>query len=319
MRDGCFLSHTGSDGSSKNQRMLDAGYPDPGQEAVGAGQISPDQIVNAWMASSAHRGILLNANARHVGIGHAIGPDRCVLDPYGVAVQPQFWTADFGTANEPAQPACDAPDNAPPIATILSPSSGASVSGAVSVSVAAIDDVAVASVALWIDGTLHSTDTTAPYSFSWNTAAAPDGLHTLEAVAVDMEGAMGSSGYVVVDLSNQAPPSDLAPPSVAITSPADGSSVSRTVQIGVQASDDVALDRIEVRLDGAALGTVACSGVSCSGSVSWNARKAATGSHSVSAQAWDRAGRVSSVVSISVTKSGGSKRRGGGKKGRGKR
>jgi uncharacterized protein YkwD len=96
MRDGCFLSHTGSDGSSKNQRMLDAGYPDPGQEAVGAGQISPDQIVNAWMASSAHRGILLNANARHVGIGHAIGPDRCVLDPYGVAVQPQFWTADFG-------------------------------------------------------------------------------------------------------------------------------------------------------------------------------------------------------------------------------
>ncbi len=104
MRDGCFLSHTGSDGSSKNQRMLDAGYPNPGQEAVGAGQVSPSQIVSAWMASTPHRGILLNATARHVGIGHAIGPDLCVLDPYGVAVQPQFWTADFGKDAGPATP-----------------------------------------------------------------------------------------------------------------------------------------------------------------------------------------------------------------------
>lgn len=320
MEQGCFLSHTGSDGSTAASRMSDAGYPSPNNEAAGAGQTTPQGIVDGWMASTGHRAILLSPSSVHVGISHAVGPQRCDLQPYGVSIQPHWWNADFGTSSQPAVAACGGTNNAAPTVSVVSPAAGASVSGTVSVSVAATDDVGILAVTLWVDGALYGADTVAPYDFTWDTNAFQDGLHTLEAVAVDTDNVMGSSGYVGFDVSNQAPPADLAPPSVAITSPANGSSVSRTVQIAVQASDDVALDRIEVRLDGGALGSVACGGTSCAGTVSWNSRKAASGSHSISAQAFDKAGRVSSVVGISVTKSGGGSGGGGkGKKGRGKR
>ncbi len=112
MRDGCFLSHTGSDGSTARSRMRDAGYPAGGSEAAGAGQTTPAQIVQGWMGSTPHRAILLNANARHVGVGHAVGPALCVLQPYGVTVQPHWWTADFGNASEaPVEPgSCEEPE-----------------------------------------------------------------------------------------------------------------------------------------------------------------------------------------------------------------
>jgi uncharacterized protein YkwD len=107
MRDGCFLSHTGSDGSTRTSRMLDAGYPDPGREAAGAGQTSAAQIVNAWMNSSAHRAILLDARHRHVGVGYAVGSGLCLLQPFNATVAPHFWTADFGESEEPAQQTCE--------------------------------------------------------------------------------------------------------------------------------------------------------------------------------------------------------------------
>jgi hypothetical protein len=106
MRDGCFLSHTGSDGSTRTSRMLDAGYPDPGREAAGAGQSSAASIVSGWMNSSAHRAILLDDRHRHVGVGYGVGTGPCVLQPYNATIAPHFWTADFGEADEPAQQSC---------------------------------------------------------------------------------------------------------------------------------------------------------------------------------------------------------------------
>lgn len=106
MLGGCFLSHTGSDGSTPASRMADAGYPAPHREAAGAGQTGASSIVQAWMNSSAHRSILLDDRARHVGVGHAAASGTCVLAPYGVPVAAQFWSADFGRALEPAQTSC---------------------------------------------------------------------------------------------------------------------------------------------------------------------------------------------------------------------
>lgn len=108
---GCFLSHAGSDGSTKNQRMSEAGYPDPGNEAVGAGQRTTDHIVSAWMASSAHRSILLDPRHTHVGLALSEGSIRCEVSPYGVSIHPAFWTADFGRTTGAAMPPgeCDVP------------------------------------------------------------------------------------------------------------------------------------------------------------------------------------------------------------------
>jgi uncharacterized protein YkwD len=101
MRDGCFLSHTGSDGSTANARMSAAGYPNPLSEAAGAGQTSAGSIVSAWMASPPHRSILLDSRARHVGVGYASSPGTCFLTPFNATIAAHFWTADFGRASGP--------------------------------------------------------------------------------------------------------------------------------------------------------------------------------------------------------------------------
>lgn len=318
MEQGCFLSHIGSDGSTHTERMLDAGYSDPNREAAGAGQTTPQQIVDGWMGSTAHRAMLLDPASVHVGIAHAVGPQSCALQPYDVIIQPHWWNADFGKANEPAQDDCDPGLDMPPSVAITSPAGGASVSGTTSIDVVASDDVGVTSVWLLVDGALVANDLSAPYQFSWDTTTLPDGLHALEAMAFDTAGASGSSGHVIVEVANAALPADVTPPSVAITSPADGSSVSKTAKIGVGATDDQRVDRIEVAVDGAVIGAVSCSAASCAGTVRWNTRRASAGLHTVTATAWDQAGNSSAVATISLSTSGGNGGGGKGKPGKGR-
>ena len=77
-----------------------------------------------------------------------------------------------------------------------------------SVSATATDNVAVAGVQFLLDGAaLGSEDTTAPYSMTWDTTTAPNGVHTIQARARDTAGNLGtSSGSVTVTVSNTAPP-----------------------------------------------------------------------------------------------------------------
>ncbi len=52
------------------------------------------------------------------------------------------------------------------------------------------------------------------------------------------------------------PGPDVTAPTVAITAPAAGAAVSGTVRVEVAASDDRAVDRVELGVDGAALATL---------------------------------------------------------------
>jgi hypothetical protein len=79
-------------------------------------------------------------------------------------------------------------DTAPPSVSITSPAAGATVSGTVTVDAAASDDVRVEKVDLYVDGAFAGSDAEAPYAFSWNTASAGGGGHTLEARAYDING-----------------------------------------------------------------------------------------------------------------------------------
>lgn len=80
------------------------------------------------------------------------------------------------------------PDTVAPTLSIVSPSEGASVTGNVTVVVAAADNVATASVALGIDGVDLPADTEAPYQFAWDATAAGAGDHELVARAADAAG-----------------------------------------------------------------------------------------------------------------------------------
>lgn len=115
--------------------------------------------------------------------------------------------------NESAQTAAvtattPAPDTTPPGASITAPAAGTVVSGNVTVSANATDNVGVAGVQFLLDGaTLGAEDTTAPYSMTWDTTTASNAVHTLQARARDTAGNLGtSSSSVTVTVSNNAPP-----------------------------------------------------------------------------------------------------------------
>src|SRR5205823_5637928 len=75
-------------------------------------------------------------------------------------------------------------DTTAPTVSLTAPSSGTTVSGSVTVSASASDNVGVVGVQFKLDGAnLGAEDTTAPYSVSWNTASVTNGSHTLTAVA----------------------------------------------------------------------------------------------------------------------------------------
>jgi hypothetical protein len=93
-------------------------------------------------------------------------------------------------------------DTTPPTTSITAPSAGATVSATTTVSANASDNVGVTKVEFYLDGALQSTDTTSPYSWSWNTATAANGSHSLQSKAYDAAGNVGSSTSVSVTVSN---------------------------------------------------------------------------------------------------------------------
>ncbi|MFI4921530.1 MAG: Ig-like domain-containing protein, partial [Gammaproteobacteria bacterium] len=80
-------------------------------------------------------------------------------------------------------------DTTPPTVDMTAPANGATVSGTVSVSADATDNVGVASVQFELDDApLGPALTTSPYVISWDSRTMANGMHTLLAVARDAAG-----------------------------------------------------------------------------------------------------------------------------------
>jgi|GEM_PF-6503273 hypothetical protein len=95
------------------------------------------------------------------------------------------------------------PDTTPPTVSVSSPSTGAAVSGTITVSANASDNVGVVGVQFKLDGANLGTEvTTSPYSVSWNTTTSANGAHTLTATARDAAGNTTTSSAVNVTVSN---------------------------------------------------------------------------------------------------------------------
>ena len=100
--------------------------------------------------------------------------------------------------------ASGSPDTIPPTVSLTSPSAGATVSGTITVSAGASDNVGVTGVQFKLDGVnnLGVEDTTSPYSISWDTTTAANGTHTLTSVARDPVGNQTTSAPVSVSVNN---------------------------------------------------------------------------------------------------------------------
>jgi serine protease len=93
-------------------------------------------------------------------------------------------------------------DATAPAVNLNSPSHGTTVSGIVSISAAASDDVGVTRVEFYAGGKLIGTDTSAPYTYSWDTTALANGNYTLMARAYDAAGNFASDDDTTVTVSN---------------------------------------------------------------------------------------------------------------------
>jgi hypothetical protein len=97
-------------------------------------------------------------------------------------------------------------ETTPPTVALTAPAGGDTVSGTVTVSATASDNVGVAGVQFLLDGNpLGAEDTTEPYSISWVTTGATNGTHQLSARARDAAGNATTSATVSVTVSNTAP------------------------------------------------------------------------------------------------------------------
>ncbi|MET0556215.1 MAG: Ig-like domain-containing protein [Vicinamibacteria bacterium] len=196
------------------------------------------------------------------------------------------------------------PDTQPPAASVTSPAAGAVLSGTVTLSASASDNVGVAGVQFLLDGAAQGAeDTTAPYALAFNTTSIPNGAHTVSARARDAAGNATTSAAVAVTVNNPVP--DTQPPSVSVTSPAAGAVLSGTVTLSANASDNVGVAGVQFLLDGGAFGA---EDTAAPYALSLDTTALAAGAHTVSARARDAAGNLgnAAVVGVTVSNSTGS-------------
>jgi chitodextrinase len=184
-------------------------------------------------------------------------------------------------------------DGTPPSVSITSPAGGATVSGTVPVSASATDDSGVAGVQFFVDGAaVGLEDAAPPYTVDWDTRSAGNGPRSLTAVARDTSGNLKTSQAVSVQVDN-----DIVAPTVALTAPADGATITGVVQLAANASDDRAVAGVRFRLDGINLGA---EDTTAPYTLSWDTAGATSGSHSITAFARDAAGNTKTSTARTV-------------------
>jgi hypothetical protein len=81
---------------------------------------------------------------------------------------------------------------------VTAPSNGASVTGQVTISASASDNVGVVSVKFYVDNALLATDTASPFSATWNTNKVSKTTHPIYVIAADAAGNTTQSATITV-------------------------------------------------------------------------------------------------------------------------
>ena len=180
----------------------------------------------------------------------------------------------------------------PPVVSITNPPAGSTIKGTVTVTATATDDLGVTKVEFLVDGTVGSTDTTAPYEYSLNTTSPvlADGVHTVSAKAYDATSSTTATINVIVD--NNAP-------TASITAPTAGSFVRGTaVPVTATTSDAVGVTKVEFLVDGVLKSTDTTSPYSSS----WDTTTYTNAAHTLQAKAYDNANNIgnSAIITVNV-------------------
>jgi plastocyanin len=120
-----------------------------------------------------------------------------------LATLPATWSAGQSWSNSAASVyLTGSTDTQAPVVSLTAPAAG-TISGPVSVTATATDNIGITSVQFTLDGAnLGSPIAVAPYTYTWDTTAATNANHTLGAIAVDTAGNSGTAAGVAVTVSN---------------------------------------------------------------------------------------------------------------------
>ena len=181
-----------------------------------AASVSGDTATVTWNASTDDVGVTAYQVQRTGGPGGAVtfsvaAPTRSVVDAglapgtYEYAVRARDlagnWSAFSGAVQAPVTA-----DLEPPTVTVTAPTSGATVSGQVTLSASASDDTGVVGVQFRVDGVaVGAEDTSPPYSVTWSSSSVANGSHAVTAVARDAAGRSTTSPLVTVTVANTGP------------------------------------------------------------------------------------------------------------------
>ena len=191
-------------------------------------------------------------------------------------------------------------DTTPPTVSLTTP--GGTVSGTVTISATASDNVQLTSLTIYAGSTQLGTTSTGTLNINWDTTQFADGSVTLKAVAVDSANNTSSATSTVTVANNVA--SDTTPPTMNIVGISDGQTISSNTNVSINASDNVALYSVNCKVD-----NVLVASGNTSLSITLNVRKLVLGGHTLLAEATDTAGNKTSVtINFSVvtsTKGGG--------------
>jgi len=184
-------------------------------------------------------------------------------------------------------------DTIPPTVGFVYPNAGVDVAGAFTVQISASDNTGVSAVELSVDGTSIGSTAISPYAFQWDSRLVANGPHLFSARATDLRG-NSSATSITVNVQNLLV--DSTPPSVAISSPANGSKVSVNLPVYVNASDNTNVVRVELYADG----VLVSASTSAPFTTKWNTKKVSTGAHNLQCRAYDLVGNsgVSQIVTV---------------------
>jgi Zn-dependent metalloprotease len=160
------------------------------------------------------------------------------------------------------------------------------LSGVLTFSALASDNIAVARVDFLVDGALKGTATKAPFTLALKATTFASGSHSLVAKAYDTTGNGGVSPSVPFSVDNTAP-----------TVTAQTSGTAGTISLTAIASDNSGVTRVDYFVDG----TLKGSATAAPYALDFDSTKVTNGSHKLVAKAYDPAGNVGTSATLTFT------------------
>lgn len=160
-------------------------------------------------------------------------------------------------------------------ASIVSPSSGTTVSGLVNVTANITSGKAISFATLKMDSTLLGNLTVGPFYWALNTVNFNEGQHTLRLDAMNSAGTKASSSATIT-INNGGT-------TVAISSPLNSSHVSGNISIGAEVNSPRSIRYVSFQLDGVEVANL----TSAPYSVPWDANSSVNGAHEIVVRAVD--------------------------------